>query len=219
MTSTGYASSKTIKRQPKSARWGQELVDKLTIEPSNHKPKSATVVNSDKQPVDLQRSERVSLKVNTDEAPKDKLPEPAVAQKRWHVTEALIEEHGRAMGCPRCSNRVGVHNAECRGWIEGTMLRQSRIHQVAEQRRSRYRWNQRNRQGQQRNTEAAVILVFSEATSPVRSDDEELPEVPDIAMDAEDSCEAQVKRQGRSWAWICACCWPGKILTMRLRGP
>ena len=110
------------------------------------------------------------------------------------MTEALIEEHGLAMGYPRCSNRVGVHNAECRGWIEGTMLRQSRIHQVAEQRRSRYRWNQRNRQGQQRKTEAAVILVFSEATSPVRSDYEELPEVPDIAMDAEDSCEAQVKR-------------------------
>ena len=41
-------------------------------------------------------------------------------------------------------------------------------------------------------------LVFSEMTPSssvvTRSADEELPEVPDIVMDAEDSCEAQVRR-------------------------
>ena len=132
----------TTIRQPESARWRQELVDKLKIDPSNLKPKSATGVDSGKQPVDLRWSERVSLKANIDEAPKDNVPEPAVAQKRWRVNETLVEEYDRAMGCQRCSNRVGVHNAECRGWIEGTMLRQSRIHQVAEQRRSQYRWGQ-----------------------------------------------------------------------------
>ena len=34
-----------IKRQPESARWRQEPVDKLKIDPSNIKPKSATVVH------------------------------------------------------------------------------------------------------------------------------------------------------------------------------
>ena len=37
----GVRELQTIKRQPEAGRWGQELVDKLTIEPSNLKPKSA----------------------------------------------------------------------------------------------------------------------------------------------------------------------------------
>ena len=86
--STGYASSKSIKRQPESARWRKKFVDKLTVEPFNPKPKSATVFDSGKLPVDLQWSERASPKVNIDESPKDKVPRPAVAQKRWYVTEA-----------------------------------------------------------------------------------------------------------------------------------
>ena len=89
--------------------------------------------DSGKLPVDLQWSERASPKVNTDESPKDKVPGPAVAQKRWYVTEALVDEHGRTMGCPRCSSGIGIHNAECRRWIDGILLRQSRMKQTQEE--------------------------------------------------------------------------------------
>ena len=51
----------------------------------------------------------------------------AARQKRWCVTEALVKEHGRPVGCPRCSVGVGIHNAECRRRIEGILLRQSRV--------------------------------------------------------------------------------------------
>ena len=34
------------------------------------------------------------------------------------MTEAVVNEHGRTMGCPRCSSAIGIHNAECRGRIE-----------------------------------------------------------------------------------------------------
>ena len=60
------------------------------------------MIDSGKLPVDLQWSERASPKVIIDEAPKDKVPEPAVAQKRRYVTEARVDEHGRTVGCPRC---------------------------------------------------------------------------------------------------------------------
>ena len=53
--------------------------------------------------------------------------EPAATQKRWFVTEALVNEHGRTMGCPRCSSGIGIHNAECRARIEGILLQQSRM--------------------------------------------------------------------------------------------
>ena len=133
------------------------------------------------------------------------MPEPAVAQKGWHVNETLDEEYGRTMGCPRCSNRVGVHNAGCRGWIEGTMLRQSCMKQtqVNEPPSARTRTKPvpmesekptgpATQHGGSRKPGAQRSDVASSMVT--RSDDEELPEVPDIAMDAEDSCEAQVKR-------------------------
>ena len=65
--------------------------------------------------------------VNVDEAPGDRAPEPAATQKRWYVTEALVKELGRTMGCPRCSSGIGIHNAECRARIEGILLQQSRM--------------------------------------------------------------------------------------------
>ena len=78
-------------------------------------------------PVDLQWSARASPNVDIDEAPGDEVPEPAATQKRWYVTEALVNEHGRAMGCPRCSTRISIHNAERRGRIEGLLLQQRRM--------------------------------------------------------------------------------------------
>ena len=102
-------------------------MDRLTGDPFNPKQKSATVVDSGKLPVDLQWSERVSPNVNVDEAPKDEVPEPATTQKRWNVTEALVNEHGRTMGCSRYSSGIGIHNAECHGGIEGILLQQSRM--------------------------------------------------------------------------------------------
>ena len=53
--------------------------------------------------------------------------ESSTTQKRWYVTEALVNEHGRTMGCPRCSSGIGIHNAECRARIEGILLQQSRM--------------------------------------------------------------------------------------------
>ena len=109
------------------------------------------------------------------------------------------------LGCPRCSSGIGIHNAECRGWIDGILLRQSRMKQTQED---------EPRSG--RTTTKPVLMESEKPTEPAtqhggssgsgvqrndaassvvtRSADEELPEVPDIVMDAEDPCEAQVKR-------------------------
>ena len=178
---------RTIRRQPASARWRRELVDRLTCEPFNPKPKSATVVDSDKLRVDLQWSELHSPNVNVD-----------VTQKRWYVTETLVNEHGRTMGCPRCSSGIGIHNAECRGLVDGILLQQSRMKPTQEE---------ELRSG--RTTTMPVPMESEKPTGPAtqhggssvhrndvdshvvtRAADEKLPEVPDVEMDAEDSCEA-----------------------------
>ena len=78
-------------------------------------------------PFDLEWGTRASSNVSIDEAPGDEASELAAHKKRWYVTEALVKEHGRTMGCPRCLSGIGVHNAECRGRIEGILLRQSRM--------------------------------------------------------------------------------------------
>ena len=65
--------------------------------------------------------------INIDEAPREEVLEPVAAPNRWFVTEALVNEHGRRMGCPRCSSGIGIHDAECRGRIEGILLQQSRM--------------------------------------------------------------------------------------------
>ena len=78
-------------------------------------------------PVDLQWGTRASPNVNIDEAPGDEVPEPVATQKCWYVTKALVNEHGPTMGCPRCSSGVGMHNAECRGRIEGLLPQHSRM--------------------------------------------------------------------------------------------
>ena len=118
---------RTIRRQPDSTRWRREYVDKLSGDPFNPKSKTSMAVGSGELPVDLQWSTRTSPNVNVDEAPGDRALEPAATQKRWYVTEALVKEHGRTMGCPRCSSGIGIHNAECRARIEGILLQQSRM--------------------------------------------------------------------------------------------
>ena len=93
----GVRELQTIKRLPESARWRQELADKLKIDYPNLKPKSATVVDSGKQLVVLRWNERVSLEVKLAEAPKDKVPEPAVLQKvrPSDALSALLEQGRR----------------------------------------------------------------------------------------------------------------------------
>ena len=118
---------RTIRRQPESARWRREYIDKLSGDPFNPKPKTSMAVGPGELPFDLQWSTRASPNVNVDEAPADRAPEPSATQKRWYVTEALVNEHGRTMGCPRCSSGIGIHNAECRARIEGILLQQSRM--------------------------------------------------------------------------------------------
>ena len=71
--------------------------------------------------------ERASPNVNVDEAPQDEVREPVARQKRWCVTEALVNENSRTMGCPRCSSGIGIHNAECRGRFEGILPQKSRM--------------------------------------------------------------------------------------------
>ena len=97
-------------------------VDKLTSDPFNPKPKSATAIGSGDLPVDLQWGARANPNVNIDEALRDEVREPVATQQRSCVTEALVNEHGRTVGCPRCSSGIGIHNAECSGQIEGILL-------------------------------------------------------------------------------------------------
>ena len=109
------------------------------------------------------------------------------------------------MGCPRCSSEIGIHNAECCGRNEGILLQQSRIKPKQEE---------EPRGG--RTTTKPVPMESEKPTGPAtqnggssgsgvqRNDvassgamqtaDEKPPEVPDVEMDAKDSCEAQVKR-------------------------
>ena len=102
---------RTIRRQPGSARWRREYVDKLMGDPFNPEPKSSTAMGSGDLPVDPEWGTRASPNVNIDEALGDEVLEPAATKKRWYVTEALVREHGRTMGCPRCSSGIGMHNA------------------------------------------------------------------------------------------------------------
>ena len=87
----GVRKFRTIRRQPESARWRREYVDKLSGDPFNPKPKTSMAVGPGELPVDLQWSTRASPNVNVDEAPGDRAPEPAATQQRWYVTEALVK--------------------------------------------------------------------------------------------------------------------------------
>ena len=150
-------------------------------------------------PVDLHWGTRA-----VDEAPGDRAPEPAATQKRWYVTEALVNEHGRTMGCPRCSGGICIHNAECRARIEGILLQQSRMKPSGED----------EPRGGHTTTKSAP-MELEKPTGPVhhggssgsgiqrddatrtgatRNADTRPLEATDVEMDAEDPCAAQVKR-------------------------
>ena len=136
----------------------------------------------------------------------DRAPEPAATHKRWYVTEALVKEHGRTMGCPRCSSGIGIHNAECRARIEGILLQQSRMKpgEVDEPRGGH-------------TTTKSVPMELAKPTGPVhhggssgsgiqrddatrtgatRNADARPLEATEVEMNAEDRCAAQVKRAG-----------------------
>ena len=200
----GRALVRTMKRQPESARWRREYVDKLSGDPFNPKPKNSMAAGPGELPVDLQWGTRASPNVNVDEAPGDRAPEPAATQKRWYVTEALVNEHGRTMGCPRCSSGIGIYNAECRARIEGILLQQSRMKpaEVDEPRGGH-------------TTTKSVAMELEKPTGSVhhggssgsgiprddatrtgatRNADARPLEATDVEMNAEDPCAAQVKR-------------------------
>ena len=128
----GVRKFRTIRRQPESARWRREYVDKPPGDPFNPKPKTSMAVGREQA--------RTSMLTRHPET----APEPAATQKRWYVTEALVNELGRTMGCPRCSSGIGIHNAECRARIEGILLQQSRINPTrnAPTELTRDRWKQ-----------------------------------------------------------------------------
>ena len=105
------------------------------------------------------------------------------------------------MGCPRCSSGIGVHNAECRGQIEGILLQRRRMKQNQEEEPRGGQTTVKPVQmdavkptGLAAQFRAATDLVFNETTT--RTADKKLAEVLDVEMDAEDSCGAQVKRSG-----------------------
>ena len=82
----------TIRRQPESARWRREYVDKLSGDPFNPKPKTSMAVGPGELPVDLQWGTRTS-------------PNAAATQQRLYVTEALVNEHGPHDGLPALLER------------------------------------------------------------------------------------------------------------------
>ena len=131
-------------------------------------------------------------------------PEPAATQKRWYVTEALVNEHGRTMGCPRCSSGNGIHNAECRARIEGILLQQSRMKpaEVDEP-----RGGHTTKKSVPMELEKPTGLVHhggssgsgiqrddAARTGATRNADARPLEATDVEMNAEDPCAAQVKR-------------------------
>ena len=200
----GMRKFRTFRRQPESARWRRQYVDKLSGDPFNPKPKTSMAVGPGELPVDLQWGAGASPNVNVDEAPGDRAPEPAATQKRRYVTEALVNEHGRTMGCPRWSSGIGIHNAECRARIEGILLQQSRMKpaEVDEP------WGGHT-------TTKSVPMELEKPTGPVhhggssvsgtqrddatrtgatRNADARPLEATDVEMNAEEPCAAQVKR-------------------------
>ena len=139
----------------------------------------------------------------------DEVSEPAVTQKRWYVAECRVIEHGRPMGCLRCSSGIGTHNAECRGRIEGILLQQSRM-KPKDDDEPRCR----------RKTMKSVPIELEKPTGPTvqhgsqhpgvqRNDarfaDEKLSEVPDAEMFAEDRSQPRSSGQKRSLASRYAC--------------
>ena len=120
----GVRKFRTIRRQPESARWRREDVDKLVGDPFNPKGVTTRAAGQSSVPLDVQTKRAVSFNPNigVDEVPGEEEQQAETPQKRWYVTEALIREHGRTMGCPRCTDGTSVHNAECRRRIEGILL-------------------------------------------------------------------------------------------------
>ena len=59
----------------------------------------------------LRRSTRTSIPEGLSEEP---APD-AATQKHWYGTEALVREHGRMMGCPRCKGPDLAHTASSAG--------------------------------------------------------------------------------------------------------
>ena len=90
----GVRKFRTIRRQPESARWRAEFVDKLTGDPFNPKSKSATVIGCSNLPVDLQWSERASPNVNIDDAPGTRCPNqwPHKNAGTWLWSMSTVEQ-------------------------------------------------------------------------------------------------------------------------------
>ena len=189
-----------------SARWRREYVEKLSGDPFNPKPKTSMAVGLGEPPVDLQWGTRASLNVIVDEPPGDRAPEPAATHKRWYVTEALVNEHGRTMGCPRCSSGIGIHNAECCARIEGILLQQSRMKPAeVDEPRSGHTKTKSVPMELERPTGpvhhggssgSGIQRDDATRTGATRNADARPLEATDVEMTAEDPCAAQVKRAG-----------------------
>ena len=118
------------------------------------------------------------------------------------MTEALVNEHGRTMGCPRCSSGIGIHNAECRARIEGILLQQSRMKPAEVDEPREWPHNDEisaNGVGEADRTCASrrqqwVWNSAATRTGATRNADARPLEATDVEMNGEDPCAAQVKR-------------------------
>ena len=99
----GVRKFRAIRRQPESARWRREMCDKLIGDPWEPKPKPKPGAEP---PLDLVLSKQSQvepvLQVGAGVEVPPEVPAPAADHRRWYVTEALVQEHGRTLGCPRC---------------------------------------------------------------------------------------------------------------------
>ena len=168
-------------------------------------------MGSSNLPVDLQWSERASPNVNIDEALGDEVRELVATQKCWYVTQALDNERGRTMGCPRCSSGIGVHNAECPGRLEGILQQQSRMMPKQEE-------EPRGGRTTTKPTGPSWSGVqLNDATSAGAMQGDEIPpEVPDVEM-LKTRAKHRSRGQKRSWVWKYACWKPETTFTTRPR--
>ena len=100
------------------------------------------------------------------------------------------------MGYQGCSNRVGVEHAECRGWIEGTMLRRSRMKPTQVKEPIPMESVNPTGPATQHDGSCKRGVQRSDIASPMvtQSADEEVLEVLDIVMDTKESGETLIKQ-------------------------
>ena len=128
------------------------------------------------------------------------------------MNQTLIEEYDRAMRFQHCSNRVGAYIAECRGWIEETMLRQSRMKQTQAKEPIPLESASPTRPATQHGGSCKRDVQRSDIASSMVTQfvDEVLLGVPDIVMDKKQSDKTRnVRTRTITGQYVCVLGVPG----------